>query len=87
MQDLSPAPEGLNQSEHLLQGLMWFPCTLKAEKPCPTAQSRPLINVSKKQIYQTILPAVKQFVQENSLVIQWLRLHAFTAKGPGSVPG
>lgn len=38
MQDLGPAPEGLNQSEHLLQGLMWFPCTLKAEKPCPTRQ-------------------------------------------------
>ena len=23
----------------------------------------------------------------NSLEVQWLELHAFTAKGPGSVPG
>ena len=23
----------------------------------------------------------------NSLVVQWLGLHAFTAKGPGSIPG
>ena len=24
---------------------------------------------------------------ENSLVVQWLRLHAFTARAPGSIPG
>ena len=23
----------------------------------------------------------------NSLVVQWLGLHAFTAEGPGSIPG
>ena len=23
----------------------------------------------------------------NSLMVQWLGLHAFTAKGPGSIPG
>lgn len=33
-----PCPEGSESGEHLLQGLMWFPCTLKAEKPCPTWQ-------------------------------------------------
>ena len=89
------SPWGPGMRLHILQCSGWpksendpaLNIRAKAEKPCPTAQSRPLINVSKKQIYQTILPAVKQFVQENSLVIQWLRLHAFTAKGPGSVPG
>ena len=30
---------------------------------------------------------VKIFDLGNSLVVQWLGLHAFTAEGPGSIPG
>ena len=26
-------------------------------------------------------------VSENALRVQWLRLHSFTAEGPGSIPG
>ena len=29
----------------------------------------------------------KKIKKGNSLVVQWLRLHAFTAEGPGSIPG
>ena len=33
------------------------------------------------------MPIFKFADPENSLVVQWLGLHAFTAKGVGSVPG
>ena len=29
----------------------------------------------------------KEFLRENSLAVQWLRLLAFTAEGTGSTPG
>ena len=30
---------------------------------------------------------IKNFLHGNSLIIQWFELCAFTAKGPGSIPG
>ena len=33
------------------------------------------------------LPCIKTWCQRNFIAVQWLGLHTFTAKGPGSTPG
>ena len=38
-------------------------------------------------IFKEWKPCFKEVKKGNSLVVQWLGLHASTARGPGSIPG
>ena len=41
------------------------------------------VTIKKKTLFSTLM---KRYL-ESSLVVQWLRLHAPNAEGPGSIPG